>query len=1065
MDNLAQSWKKLTLSDREGPGCSLTSDHCITEFSIAAKFLTKRAINVEVIARTFTPLWRAKNGFKIKRFSDHKLLFTFDNEKDVDRILASEPWSFDKHLVVMQKYDGNSPLQDIKFDRTRIWVQVHGIPLKYMSFEAGIKICEVIGDVTKPSDTKLFDGGNFIRLHVSIDLSLPLCHGRIISLSEGNEAWVSFKYRRLPNICYWCGRLTHDDRDCDLWIESKGTLKPKQRGFGLHLRAQPFVAAVKNVIKVLGFYAEKNNNNNNNTPFTDRTLGQLPQPNRAAEPKQPPVEEERYKEPINAPSMCNEYMEFNSLSKTETSSANPTKPMIKGNILEADDLDSALNKNEGFMRRFGDVVSVEEGCNNSNAREALSDSKGQPIKSRVTNAMGRVPSTDANKRVLPVWTRKNRDSAFAVSGKGQRLSGRELDELVQAKDPSIVFLAETLTNDARLEFIQNNINFDHRWVVPKVGRSGGLVLYWKASINLSIEGSDKYYIDAVINKGRESEWRFTGFYDEPDTVRRHEAWEKLKSLNSRRETPWLCCGDFNEIILQDEKLGGATRPHVQMQTFREVIDKCGFMDLGYEGSKYTWSRYYDNGNSIWEWLDQCLATSSWFLKFPGSKVYHLRCDSSDHIPLHVVQSDLDFPKRKKLFRFEEMWLSNRECEEVVFSAWNSGGGQRLGGDVLAKVEKCGKELTWWDKNVFGNVRRELDRLRKQLTKAESEAMISGSNLWVLQLKKEIDVLLDRESTMWAQWSRLLWARQGGRSTKYFHSRATRRYRRNKVEGIRDDKPNESQEVLSSIPTIIDEDMKDILDQDFSEEEVVAALKLAPLKASRSDGMPPLFYQHSWETVSHDVTSSLVTWLNIDMSKAYDRVDWNFLEQLMRKLGFPEKWIHLIMGCVKTVTYTVLVNGEPRGTIQPTRGIRQGDPLSPFLFLLCTEGLNRLIKRAECNGDIHGYSLCRRGPKLTHLLFADDSLLFYRSTMEECRKELEILNVYEKASGQKVNRSKTSLLFSKNTSNDMKHEIKVALGVPEIMQYQRYLGLPSLVGKGKKESFSYIQERVWRKLQG
>jgi len=137
MDNLVHSWKKLTLSERDGPGCSLTSDHSITEFSIATQFLTKRAINMEVIARTFTPPWRARNGFKIKRFSDHKLLFTFNNEKDVGRILVSDPWSFDKHLVVIQKYDGSSPLQDIKFDRTTIWVQIHGIPLKYMSFKGG----------------------------------------------------------------------------------------------------------------------------------------------------------------------------------------------------------------------------------------------------------------------------------------------------------------------------------------------------------------------------------------------------------------------------------------------------------------------------------------------------------------------------------------------------------------------------------------------------------------------------------------------------------------------------------------------------------------------------------------------------------------------------------------------------------------------------------------------------------------------------------------------------------------------------------------------------------------
>ena len=118
-------------------------------------------------------------------------------------------------------------------------------------------------------------------------------------------------------------------------------------------------------------------------------------------------------------------------------------------------------------------------------------------------------------------------------------------------------------------------------------------------------------------------------------------------------------------------------------------------------------------------------------------------------------------------------------------------------------------------------------------------------------------------------------------------------------------------------------------------------------------------------------------LKLDMSKAYDRVEWCFLEKLMRKMGFHERWINLTMICVKTVTYSILVNGEPRGLIHPSRGIRQGDPLSPFLFLLYTEGLNGLIKQAKVNGDIHGFSLCRRGPKLTHLLFTDDSLLFCR----------------------------------------------------------------------------------------
>ena len=204
-------------------------------------------------------------------------------------------------------------------------------------------------------------------------------------------------------------------------------------------------------------------------------------------------------------------------------------------------------------------------------------------------------------------------------------------------------------------------------------------------------------------------------------------------------------------------------------------------------------------------------------------------------------------------------------------------------------------------------------------------------------------------------------------------------------------------------------------------------------------------------------------LKLDMSKAYDRVEWVYLEILMRKMGFCEQWIGLIMVCVKTVTYSILVNGESKGLIHPSRGLRQGDPLSPFLFLLCTEGLHGLIKNAASRGNIKGYSLCRQGPKLTHLFFADDSLLFCRANSTECSKVMDLLSVYEDVSGQKINREKTTLFFSKSVTKVDIQIIKGVLGVREIQHYEKYLGLPSLTGKGKKASFNYIKERIWRKL--
>ena len=162
---------------------------------------------------------------------------------------------------------------------------------------------------------------------------------------------------------------------------------------------------------------------------------------------------------------------------------------------------------------------------------------------------------------------------------------------------------------------------------------------------------------------------------------------------------------------------------------------------------------------------------------------------------------------------------------------------------------------------------------------------------------------------------------------------------------------------------------------------------------------------------------------------------------------------------------MLINGEPKGHIVPTRGIRQGDPLSPYLFLLCSEGLNGLLEQAVHEKHIEGFSLCRHGPKISHLFFADDSLLFCRARVEEVEKIQELLRKYELASGQKINALKTTIFFSRNVPMTIKELIQNSLGVSEIKEYEKYLGLPAVVGRNKKVSLNYIKDRVWGKLQG
>ena len=151
--------------------------------------------------------------------------------------------------------------------------------------------------------------------------------------------------------------------------------------------------------------------------------------------------------------------------------------------------------------------------------------------------------------------------------------------------------------------------------------------------------------------------------------------------------------------------------------------------------------------------------------------------------------------------------------------------------------------------------------------------------------------------------------------------------------------------------------------------------------------------------NHSTGSTGFMALKLDMSKAYDRVEWLYMEKLMKKMGFCEAWVKLMMGCISTATYSILINWEPQGNIVPTRGLRQGDPLSPYLFLLCIEGFHGLLKKAEDMGEIKGVSISHNDPKLTHLFFADNSLIFCKAKKNDCQKLLEILNTYERATGQ------------------------------------------------------------------
>ncbi|KAL8131297.1 hypothetical protein AgCh_007286 [Apium graveolens] len=171
-----------------------------------------------------------------------------------------------------------------------------------------------------------------------------------------------------------------------------------------------------------------------------------------------------------------------------------------------------------------------------------------------------------------------------------------------------------------------------------------------------------------------------------------------------------------------------------------------------------------------------------------------------------------------------------------------------------------------------------------------------------------------------------------------------------------------------------------------------------------------------------------------------------------------------MACVRTVSYSFLHNGELFGGVIPQRGIRQGDPLSPYLYIMCAEGLSAIINRNENVGLIHECVIARRAPSISHILFADACYLFFKATEVEARTMKSILHRYETLSGQPVNYNKSSVTFSPNTLVDDRRKICSALEVQEINSPSKYLGMPMYVGRKKNEVFGFLADRVSQKLR-
>ena len=205
---------------------------------------------------------------------------------------------------------------------------------------------------------------------------------------------------------------------------------------------------------------------------------------------------------------------------------------------------------------------------------------------------------------------------------------------------------------------------------------------------------------------------------------------------------------------------------------------------------------------------------------------------------------------------------------------------------------------------------------------------------------------------------------------------------------------------------------------------------------------------------------------LDMEKAYDHVNWKALLYLLERMGFGVKWCKWICTCISTIQFSVLINGSPTDFFGSSRGLRQGDPLSPLLFLIMMEVFSRMLRRVEGAGLIRGFNLEGRrdgGEHVSHILFADDTILFCYADVEQILHIRLLLLSFQAVTGLKVNVHKSEMVLIGEVVDV--HALAEILGYRVGTLPMLYLGMPLGASHNSPSIWNSILEKIERKLAG
>ncbi|XP_020678836.1 uncharacterized protein LOC110096995 [Dendrobium catenatum] len=586
------------------------------------------------------------------------------------------------------------------------------------------------------------------------------------------------------------------------------------------------------------------------------------------------------------------------------------------------------------------------------------------------------------------------------------------------------------------------------YLIPAEGLSGGLIVFWRKDLaSFSVMVNSSQAIVGVFNIFNKGVWLIASIYGSNDLYKRRSLWKNLEDI-SNSELPIIIGGDFNCILALEDKQGGKKFKFSQgVQDLRNFISSFDLHEVKFIGP--TWCNNKIGGARIMERLDRCILNSIALQTIQNPVIKHLPRLASDHCPILLNLINPAYRKNSKI-RYEEVWSSYAAATGIVNSSWN----KNMNGDPVnalnKKFKRVLKALYYWSKSKHQDLMVLKENLLKENFDLQTEEAEAGglSNNKLQQLKSkihELNINLSRLNTWWRQRAKTKWLVEGDSSSKFFHLYETGRRNSNWIHQIKD-----KDGIVTEDQSQIEKIFYDFFKNKWKEKDCLLTGWPKPFNILNEVDKKILAKEFRKEELE-EVVKHLDSNISPDIEQAYDSMGWSTLIQVLKNLGFPDKFANCLIQCVTGSNFSIIINGNNTEWIKAERGFRQGFRLSPFLFILCSQLLSDavMLSRKEL-----GIKVAPNAEKITLLLYADDILLLLEANRKKVKAAKKMLEQYSKWTGQMINVHKSSILLGNSVHKRRGRRLAKILNF-KVEKSLKYLGINIALKKASRNDFLHL----------